>query len=302
MAETSTPTPLPAVDPLADFIPPKAAAVITLNSRQMLDSPIFQKLHGSYWEAEIRKGEKGWGWVPLVGADPRKDLQQVQFILFPHLNSMPMILARGRFDPALFAVGPNRLEEAPAGVEKSFRFFNHKDARTGKAAMFAPIGPNLVVSEPNRMPPVLALASGVTKVHPPEDPLLQELLKEVNRGQSLWLAVSFDKLGQVSRLDYNALEAYLRPLFRHAQAVQGGVTYRTDEVRADFFFRARDDDNANRLEKYLRDTCEAAKTARHAVKDKDMLPLLQLLGTGKVERKEKRMEIHCRLTAAQLGR
>jgi hypothetical protein len=255
-----------------------------------------------HWEAEVRKGEKGWGWVPLVGAEPRKDLQQVQFFLFPRLVGTPTVLARGHFDPARFVIGPNRLEEAPAGVEKSFRFFNHKDAKTGKATVFAPVGPDLVVSDASRMPAVVALATGVTKAHPPEDPLLQALLKEVDRKQSLWLAVSFDKLGQVAHLDNTALEYYLRPLFRSAQTVQGGISYGTDEVRADFVFRAKDDDNAKYLEKYLRDASEAAKVARQTVKDKDMLPLLQLLGTAQRKRDGRRLEIHCRLTASQLGR
>jgi hypothetical protein len=306
VTETPPPTPpsppKPAVDLLVGFIPPKAAAVFTLNLHQMLESPTFLKLFGTHREAEIRKGDKGWGWVPLVGADPGKDIQQVQIFLFAHLSGTPTVLARGHFDPAHFAVGPDRLEEAPAGVEKSFRFFNQKDAKTGKTVVFAPIGPDLVVSDVPRMPAVVALATGVTKAHPPEDPVLQAQLKEVNRNQSLWLAVSFDKLGQVPRLDNNALETYLRPLFRSAQSVQGGINCGMDEVRADLVFRAKDDENANKLEKYLRDTCEAAKVARQTVKDKDMLPLLQLLGTGQRKREGRRLEIHCRLTAAQLGR
>jgi hypothetical protein len=304
--ETATPTPSPAsqpgVDPLAGFVPPKAAAVFTLNLHQMLQSPAFAKLHGTQWEADLRKGNKGWSWVPLVGADPGKDLQQVQFFLFPHVNNPAMVLARGRFNPGHFVLGPNRLEEVPAGVEKSLRFFHHKDARTGTTTLFAPIGSDLIVAEASRMTAVVALATGVTQVRPPEDSLLQARLKEVDRQQSLWLAVSFDKLNPVPRLDHAVLELYLRPLLRCAQSVQGGITYGTDEVRAHFVFHARDDDNASKLEKFLRDTCEAAKAARHGVKEKDLLPWFRLLAVCQRQRAGTRVELHGRLTAAQLSR
>jgi hypothetical protein len=296
-APTPKPPPSPEGNPLAGFVHPKTAALFTLKVRQMLDSPMFQKLHGPQWEATLRQGERGWGWIPLVGTDPRKDLQRVQFMLFPHNNSAPLILARGHFDLAHFALGPGLLEEAPPGFDKSFRFFHLKDARTGKVAVFAPVGPNLVIAEGYRLAAVVSQATGVTRARP-EDPLMQELLKEVNRDQSMWLAASFDKLGPVPRLDNQVLETYLRPIFRNAQAVQGGVTYRTDEVLAEFTFRARDDDAADKLEKYLRDTCEAAKGAHLVIKDKELLPLFQLLATGQGRREGKRLTVRCRLTAA----
>jgi hypothetical protein len=114
------------------------------------------------------------------------------------------------------------------------------------------------------------------------------------------LAASFDKLGQVPRLDNKVLETYLRPLFRNAQAVQGGITYRTDEVLAEFTFRAKDDDSADKLEKYLRETCEAARGAHLVIKDKELLPLFQMLGTGQERREGKRVTVRSRLTAGQL--
>ena len=122
----------------------------------------------------------------------------------------------------------------------------------------------------------------------------------MDRDQAVWLAVSFQKLGPIPRLNDFGLETVLRPVLRHAESVQGGVRF-GDEVRAEFVFRAPTEADASELDQDIQAACEIAQGA-HLLPGVDPapLPLLRLLGTGTTRRDGRTVTLRCAASADRL--
>ena len=86
-----------AADALADYVPPDAGAVYTINQRQALDTPAGRRL-----AAPLRRfleGEKTVRpWLDGLGIDPIEDVEESQFLFCPPDLDQPLVLLRGRFD------------------------------------------------------------------------------------------------------------------------------------------------------------------------------------------------------------
>ena len=123
----------------------------------------------------------------------------------------------------------------------------------------------------------------------------------MDASQSVWLAVSFDKLGPVPRLADLGLETVLRPILRHAESVRGGVAF-GDDVRGQFVFRARTDADARELEQDLNASCTVAQGAYFLPGlDPSLLPALEFMGTGTTVRDGRDITLSCRLPADRIA-
>ncbi len=282
-----------AADALADYLPADAGAVYTLTLRQTLASPAGRRLADpmrSFLDTE--KGSHPW--MDDLGADPINDVDWAQFIFCPPDLDRPLVLLRGRFDPARFAVGPGKLHQTSDG---RFSFFE----LPGRPTALALVGDYLVVCDSR--PRFLAALNYAAAPRPAalEDARLAGLLRQVDRKQSVWLAVSVDQLGPVPRLTDFGLETVLRPVLRHAESVSGGVTT-ADDVRGDFVFRAHTDADAKELDQDLIASCTVAQGAYLLPGlDPSLLPLLEFMGTGATARDDRDVTLRCRLPADRLA-
>ena len=101
----NTTAPVFAADALADYLPDDAGAVYSLNLRQTLESPVGRRLADPMRRfLDTEKGNHPW--IDDLGADPITDVDWAQFIFCPPDLDHPLVLLRGRFDLALFALGP----------------------------------------------------------------------------------------------------------------------------------------------------------------------------------------------------
>jgi hypothetical protein len=204
------------------------------------------------------------------------------------------VLFHGRFDAARLAVGPGKLREASDGP---FHFYE----APGDATRLAPVGDVLALS--NSRPRLLAALEYAASPRPGEmqDRTMGELLAEVDRGQTVWLAVSFPKLGRLPRLNDPGLELVARPVLRHAESVQGGFRFGED-VRAELVFRAPTEADAAELERDIRACCQVAQGAYLLPGlDASYLPLLRLLGAGAAERDGRTVTLRAAVPADQLA-
>jgi hypothetical protein len=293
----SPPGPAFADDALADYLPEEAGAVYALNQREARASSTGQRLLGSLRQL-LDKEKVYQPWMGLAGADPVRDVDEARFVFCPPDLDRPLLLLRGRFDPGRFQVGPGKLRE---GSDGPFRF-DELPGPKGRVTHLARVGGFLAVCDSR--PRFLAALTYAADRRPIrlQDRRLGELLAEVDRGQGVWLAVSLGKLGPIPRLTNRGLELVLRPLLSHAEGVQGGLSCGDDEVRAAFFFRARTEADAADLETALQSSCQLAQGARVLPGiDRELLPLLDLFGTGVVRRDGAAVEVRCRLPADRLG-
>ncbi len=206
---------------------------------------------------------------------------------------------RGRLDRSRIRIGPDKLSEKTID---HFRAWEYTDRRARRTTLLVPLGDLLVVSEtPSRVLATLKQASDPQPVCV-RDATLREMLTKVDRRQNLWLAASIKKLGPISGIDNYLLKMVLRPLLAHADSVYGGITC-ADDLHVELHFHAATDDAATLLETDLRSICEAAPTASLLMdRQKELLPLLRLLGACQISREDRMILLSCRLTADQLER
>jgi hypothetical protein len=279
---------------LDGYLPEDARGVLTVNLRPLLAAPAAREHFRKPLEQLIGRGEREHPWMGLLGVAPLTDLDRIQVVFCSRDRDRPLWLARGRFDAARLQTGPGKLRER---IDEGFRVYEYPDPAAGRVTTLALAGDTLAASDDRaRVYAALVYAAGSRKAVR-VDPALEELLRKVDRGQVLWLAVSFDKLGRVGRLPSLGLDLMLRPVLNHARSARGGVTCGED-VRAEFHFEARDEAGADRLETGVRSACEAAGGASLLPGiEPHLLPLLRLLATGEVTRDGLEVRLRCRLTA-----
>jgi hypothetical protein len=280
-------------DALADYLPADAGAVYTLDVRRTLESPAGRRVVGPL-RLFLDKEKGNHPWIDDLGADPVNDIDWAQFLFCPPDLDHPLVLLRGRLDAARLSVGPGKLGETSDGP---FTFFE----LPGRATSLARAGDTVAVCDSR--PRFLAALNYAVAPRPVvlQDARLRELLRQVDRKQSVWLAVSFDKLGPVPRLADFGLETVLRPVLRYAESVRGGVTVGED-VRGEFVFRARTDADAGELDQDLTASCTVAQGAYLIPGlDPSLLPLLEFMGTGATSRDGREITLRCRLPAERIA-
>jgi hypothetical protein len=291
-------TQLPA-DALADYLPEDSEAVLMVNLHPALESPAGRQLAPSLKQL-LGQAERRARWIDLAGIKSLDDVDSLQVSFAPSSGGEPLWLVRGRLDPGRFQTGPDKLQ---ARTFDHFRVWEHADRASKRMTLLAPAGDTLVVSDsPAR---VLMALSQARDPHPLtiKDAALRELLQKVDRRQSLWFAASFQKTGAVARIDHFLLEMILRPVLTHAESLHGGLDC-GEELRADLHFSTATEDNAARLETDLRHICNVAQEVSEGgallLRQKELVPLVRLLGTGQTSREGKSVRLRCRLTADQL--
>lgn len=281
---------------LAGYVPEDSEAVVAVDLRSLRESPTGRRLAPSLKQL-VGKGERRFRWFDLLNINPFDDLDNLLMSFAPGGAGQPLWLAHGRFDRSRFQVGPDRLEEKTV---EHYRVWEYRDRQAKQSALLAPVGDALVVSEtPAR---VLAALDQASHPHPlvVHDAALRELLANVDRKQTLWLAVSFKHLGRLAEFDSAWMKMVLTPLFKNAESVHGGVTC-ADDLRAELHFRAATEENAERLEADLKSIRDLAPGAALLLgRQRELLPLFRLLGGAQMSRDGKTVSLRCRLAGEQL--
>lgn len=280
---------------LADYVPADSEAVLALQVRSLLASPVGRRQLAPVLQYLIRQGGSRLRWMDLLDINPIEDIDYLK-VSFAAAGGEPLWLARGRLDRARIQIGPDKLQEK---VLDRFHVWEYSDRRAKRTTLLALVGDMLVGSESrNRLQAALKYASNPRPL-PVRDATLRELLAKVDRRQSLWLAASLKNLGSLDGIEDYWLRSILRPPLAHAEGVYGGLTC-AEDVQVELHFRAATAEHAAMLETDLQSICDAAPGAAFLLgRRKELQPLLRLLGSGTITREEKRVHLHCRLAADQ---
>ena len=284
---------------LADYVPEDSEAVLAVNVRQLLESPVGRQHLAPILQRLIRQAGGRLRWMELLGINPLEDLDSLQISFAPTAGGQPLWLVRVRLDRSRIQIGPDKLQQTSLA---HFRVWQCVDRQARRTTLLAPVGDMLVVSESRDR--VLAALKQASHPRPiaVRDATLREMLAKVDRRQTLWLAASIKRLGSIAPIEDYTLKMVLRPLLAYAESVHGGITCAQD-VQVELHFRAATPEHAEMLETDLRSVCEAAPGfALLLGRKKEFLPLFRLLGSGRINREENRLLLRCRLEADQLER
>jgi hypothetical protein len=281
---------------LLDYVPEDSEAVLAVNVRSLLESPVRSRLTPLLQQL-IRRGERRLPWMDLLGLNPIDDLDYLQISFAPGTGGEPLWLARDRLDRSRIQIGPDKLQEKTVD---HFRVWEYTERQTKRTTRIAPVGDMFVVSE--TLGRVLSALKHASTPRPiaVRDATLRELLTKVDRRQSLWLAASIKSLGSIAGIEDPILKRVLRLLLAHTESVYGSIACKED-VQVELHFRAATAEGAQRLEADLQSISEAAPGAAVLLgRRKELLPLLRLLESGKTHRDGNEVLLRCELAADQL--
>ncbi|MHB1425501.1 MAG: hypothetical protein ACYC3I_20225 [Gemmataceae bacterium] len=282
---------------LADYVPEDSEAVLAVNVRQLLESPLGRRPLLPPLRHLLDLVEQRLRWLDLARINPLEDLDTLRISFAPAADGQPLWLARGRFDRTRFQRGADKLQETTLD---QFHVWEYSDRAAKRTTLLAPLGDMLVVSETRE-----SVRAALRQAFDPQpirvrDAVLRELLTKVDRRQSVWLAASIKSLGPISGIDNLLLKMLLRPVLAHAESVQGGIV-RNEDVQAVLHFRTATEQDAAQLEMDLNSVRDLAREGSWLLgRQKELLPLLHLLGTSQISRDGTMILWRCRLAADQL--
>jgi hypothetical protein len=279
---------------LADYLPPDAAGVMSLNTRALRQAPAVQPLMGVLRHL-VAYGAEVEPWLAWTGIDALTDLDEVRVIATAGDPSRPLWLVRGRLDPGRFVTGPDRLQPRTEGRHRVYEYASPRKGTTWLVVA----GDALVCGPAARVRDALDRA-GREPAPPVRDRLLRRLLAQVDRGRPAWVAASLEAMGRVGRLPNWGLELVLRPVFNHARGVTGSIAA-GDDLKAEFSFTTRDADSARQLEGALQGIPTLAEGADLFLgTQRDLLPLFRLVEGAEVTRQGATVSLRGRLDRSQL--
>ncbi len=283
---------------LSDYVPEDSEAVLAVNLRELRETPTGRRLLEPALKRLVLEKDERFDWIDCLGVHPLDDLDFLQISFAPSRGEQPLWLARGRFDPSRFQIGPGKLQKKTLD---HFRVWEYAARPSKRVTSLALVGDALVAGEtPTRLIVALRQASNPHLIII-RDRTLRELLTKADRRQNVWLVASLRKVGPAARIHNFMLQSILNPLFNQAEGVHGGLTC-AEDVRAEFHFRTATEDGAAKLEMELNNIVLLAQGAPVLwSQEKELLPLLRLIAAGQVSREKNTISLRCRLAGNELG-
>jgi hypothetical protein len=256
------------------YFPDDAEAVLTLNIKQILESPLLKSgleaaKRGIQDDAEAQKTLKD------LGFDPFKDLEQVAVAMPGGQPDRALLLVQGRFDVAKFEA---KAEEAGKGEVKVHNIGDRKVFESkvpvpnlGDQSLFiCLLDPTTIAVSGTKEGVVDALDKKAGKKKTMLKKELQDLLAKADPKQSLSVVM----LGTA---------AGLADVSDKVQHVTGGVTL-VNDVNANFVVAAKNADAAKEVENAIKEGLGQLKTivTFMAANQKELAPLADLFGVIKV--------------------
>jgi hypothetical protein len=283
---------------LAEYVPEDSAAVLVVDVRPFRETPMGRQYLWPTMQQLARQIQSRLLWQKPLGVNLFDDSDTLRISFASKGSGEPILLARGRFDRSHLQIGPDKLQERTLD---HFHIWEFREPEAKQTTFIALVADMLVVSEThNRVQAALKQASDPQPIRV-RDATLHQILAKADAPQSLWLAASMKKLGSISEIDNYLLKMILRPLVAHAESVYGGITCDQD-LQAELHFSSATEAHASQLEADLRSICEAAPGITLLGRKNELLPLLQLLAAGQINREGKTILFRCRLTADQLDK
>jgi hypothetical protein len=278
---------------LDDYVPEDSEAILVADLRSLLHSPRGSSRLRSMSRQLLGEDGDRPRWMELLGINVLEDVENIKISFAPGSGSAPLWLMRGRFDRSRAQIGPGKLREQRL---EGCRAWEYADRTTKRTMLLALAGDTLIAGESHKR--VMAALRQAQDPHPAavRDATLRELLTKVDHRQTLWVTASIKSLGPIAGIDNYLLKMVLNPLLQNADSVYGGAKV-AEDVRLELAFGTANEERAERLQTDLQSIRDAAPGATLFLGgQKELAPLLRLLGSSKISRENNMIYLQSRLS------
>jgi hypothetical protein len=301
-APSGPPALKPMAEVLVDYLPPDTGAVVTADLRRLREMPGGDWFVAALFRAmaqrvpELRKER-----ADLLGMNLLEDVDWAQLIWTASDTERPLVKFLGRIDAGRFQIGKDRLRRHS---EAGFDVLEHGSPPAGVPRVtFAPFIGSLLADENHGRLLANLRELGSSQRAELQDARMRELLREVDRSQCLWLAISVDKLHLVQLPKEGGPAASLNTfqnLMVKAETIQGGLMG-SEDITLQLVFTCRGAAEAQGLEQELKNLREAIPAFLLAIQfgtlkiEKEFVPLLQGLASAEVASEGRGVTVSCRI-------
>lgn len=236
------------------YLPDDTEAVLAVNVRQILDSPLVKKFALEKIKEALKESDEVQKVLEELGFDPLKDLENITNAMGSD-PEMPLLIVHGRFNLAKFHARGEEAAKDNGDVLKIHKV-GDGDKQIVYEVTIPDIGQTVFVALPSKTTLVVspakehvvdALAKGAGKKKTMlKSKELQDLLAKVDAKQSLWAVVG-------SSLAKNTFGlGGAREALEQITTVTGGATV-ADGVKAEFTIATKSADAAEQIAKTIKD-------------------------------------------------
>lgn len=258
------------------YLPDDTQVVVSVNFRQLLDSPLFKKNQDKLREA-LKSNAEAHKTLEALGFDPLKDLDRIMVAMVGAGDpEKVLIVAHGKFDTAKFKAKAQDVAKEKGDMVKIHQEGVHTiyevEPPNQPRALFAGlIDGDTIVAATSKEQVVEAFNRKSGDKKPQLKKAMADLLAKANPAESVSIL---------------ALGSALMPSLPQAEKIKnlvGGITF-GDDLRAEFTINTTDDQAAKDLAGQVKDGLEQGKQliTLMAGENKDLAPMVELLDTLKV--------------------
>lgn len=265
------------------LLPNDANFVVTINVKQMLDSPLFKKLDDKFnIKDALKKNAETKQAIETIGLDPLKDLDQVVLSGSGGKQDEALVLIQGNFDKTKLEAAAskaalddkNGLKILKEGGYTVYEMTNKKDAQIVYGAI---VDNSTIVASPKKDYVLEALDKKAGKKPAAMKKDLADLLAKADAKQSVSVVVAVSQgLGGPGAQE----------IADKLKNIVGGINV-TDDIKLSFNLAAKDETAAKDVAKQIDEGLGQVKAFAGimAAQNKQLAPVIDVLGTLKVEAK-----------------
>lgn len=291
------------LDPL---IPADTESYLSVNVRQIVDSPLFKKqLLAPLKEMLVETGGEALQSVLKdLGVDPFKNIDRITIVSPSGVETdRGLILVHGTFDPAKFeakgkeaAKGDTlKLHSVAVGAGRATIWEVALPQRQDSSLFVAMPSPKVLILSPGKDYVVDALKSNAAKAKPTlKNKDIAALIEKMDPRQSVSIAM----LGKsVAQANDELLPKLFTEAFGAVDAIGGGLTV-GDDIKLELLMASRDSDSAARMQKSLDKMLKAGIIGLALLGDerKELSLLLEVVKSVKISNRGRVVSISGKVT------
>lgn len=264
------------------LLPSDANFVVTINIKQLLDSALFKKLDDKFnIKDALKKNAEAKQAIETIGLDPLKDIDRIVASGSGAKQDEALILVLGKFDKTkLEAAASKAAQDDKNGLkilkEGGYTVYEMTNKKDGQIVYGAIVDGSTIAASPKKDYLVDALdkAAGKKKAALKKD--LADLLAKADAKQSVSVVALAQGLGGPQAAE----------LADKVKNIVGGINV-TDDIKMSFNLTAKDENGAKEVAKQMDEGLGQVKAFAGimAAQNKQLAPLIDVLGTLKVEAK-----------------
>jgi hypothetical protein len=293
------------VDP---YLPADTEVVVTLNVRQVLDSPAVKKNALEQLKALLKASDEVDGILKDLGFEPLKDLDRV-VVAGPGGNDADkgLVIVRGKFDLAKFKA---KADETLKGNPDNLKEHKVNDGQGGQLVIYEVLLPG------EDVPPIfVSLASDkVMLVSPGKDYVVDALKKQAKKAPADLKSKELRALLEAQDAKQSVAVAVLGSALARAdlpdaakqalskfEAIGGGVTI-GDDIKFEVVGATKTAQEAKELARTIDDFSKQGLLIVGALAqaNKDLAPVVDVLKTVRVNARDKAVTVKAELSAELL--